>query len=95
MKANSQRGGMGLAVAAFTVGATAGSIIALLFAPASGRMTRKRLALEVQKLQRAGARRLGQTTKLLANKVGQAREAASGWIAEHVTNSKHLVRHRA
>lgn len=94
MKGTSQRRGRGRTLAAFALGAAAGSLIALLFAPASGRVTRKRLALGVRKLQRLGARKLGETTKVLAAKVGHVREAASGWITEHVTNGKHPVRHR-
>ena len=95
MKALPQRRGRGRTLAAFALGATAGGILALLFAPASGRVTRQRLAMGVRKLQRLGVRRLGQTTKLIANKGGHVREAASEWITEHVTNGKHVVRHRA
>lgn len=94
MKENQPRGGRGRALAAFALGATAGGILALLFAPASGRVTRKRLAQGVRKLQRVGLRKIGQATHVLAAKVGDAKEAATEWINEHV-NGKHAVRHRA
>ena len=88
------KGGKGMAFAAFALGATAGSILALLFAPASGCVTRKRLAQGVRKLQRVGLRRIGQATHVLAEKVGDAKEAATEWISGHV-NGKHATRHRA
>ena len=94
MKGNQPRGGKGLALAAFALGATAGSILALLFAPASGRVTRKRLAQGVHKFQRVGLRKLGQTSHLIAKKVGYVKDAATEWISEHV-NGKHVTRHRA
>ena len=94
MKGNQPRGGRGLALAAFALGATAGSMLALLFAPASGRVTRKRLAQSVCKFQRVGLRKIGQATHVLAAKVGDAKEAATEWISEHV-NGKHVTRHRA
>ena len=95
MKEILQRSGRGRTLIAFALGATAGGIAALLFAPASGRVTRKRIAMGVSKLQRLGVRKLGQIPKLLANKVGYVREAASEWLTEHVANGKHTVRHRA
>lgn len=95
MKGNQTRGGLGRTVATFTIGATVGSILALLFAPASGRVTRQRLAQGVRKLQRVGLRKLGQTRRLIATRVGYAKDAATEWIHTHVTNGKQPVRHRA
>ena len=99
MKEIRRRGGALRTAFAFTLGAAAGSIAALLYAPASGKVTRKRIALKVQGLQRTAARRIGQTQRVLAAKAADVREAATEWIAEHVPhrngNGRHPVRHRA
>ena len=70
-------------IVAFSAGAAIGSVVALLYAPASGEVTRRRLALKVRNLRRTAARRLGETQRAFAKRAGQVREAASGWIAEH------------
>ena len=97
MKENRKRSGTLRAAAVFALGAAAGSIAALLYAPASGRVTRRRLAMKVRNLQRATARRLGQTGRVLANRAESVREAATEWIASHVPhgNGRHPIRHRA
>ena len=91
-------GGLRTAVA-FALGATAGSIVALFYAPASGQVTRRRLAMKVRTLKRDAAKRLGQTQRALAVRAEHVREAATEWIAEHVPhgngNGRHPVRHRA
>lgn len=92
-KEQQPRGGRGRTLAAFAIGATAGSILALLFAPASGRVTRKRLVQGARRLQRVGLRKLGQTSHLIARKVGYVKDAATEWITERV-NGKHVVHHR-
>ena len=70
--------------AAFTAGAAAGSLATLLYAPASGAVTRKRIALRARKFQRNVTRQIGQAQRVLAKKVGHVREAATEWIAERV-----------
>ena len=98
MKEQRRRGGAFRTVAAFGLGAAAGSVIALLYAPASGAVTRRRLALRARTLQRAAARRLGQTRQILAHKAEDVREAATEWITEHIphrTNGKHRAVHHA
>lgn len=97
MKENRRRGGAFRTATAFTLGAATGSILALLYAPASGQMTRRRLAMRVRTLRRDTIRRLGQTQRVLATKAGRVREAATEWIAEHVPhgNGRHPLRHRA
>lgn len=92
---NLPRSGRGKTLAAFAIGATAGSILALLFAPASGRVTRNRLAQGVRKLQKTGMRKIGKATHALAVKVGNAREAASEWLTTRVNGKHHVVRHHA
>jgi len=83
-------------VAAFAFGATAGSIIALLYAPASGAITRRRLAMRTRNLQRTALRRLGRTQRALVTRAEQVKDAATEWIAEHVPhgNGRHIVRRR-
>ena len=96
MKDDRRRGGTFRTVGAFVLGATAGSIIALLYAPASGQVTRRRLALKARNLRRAAARQLGQTQRALATRAERVREAATEWITEHVPhgNGKHPIRRR-
>lgn len=98
------RGGIVQAVGTFALGAAAGSIVALLVAPASGRATRKRIGLKIRTLQRSATRQLGQTKKLLARRAGSLRDAATQkinhareWVAERVTNGngRRPARHRA
>ena len=62
-------------VGLFALGATMGSIAALLFAPAAGRVTRKRIALKLRTLKRQTTRRLGEQIK-----------QAQTWVVEHVHN---------
>lgn len=91
--------GYGRTVAAFAIGATAGSVLALLFAPASGKVTRRRLFQQVKNTQRAIGRKLGVATKTLMKKAEYAREAAGEWITSHVGNGhprptrRHSVHH--
>ena len=94
-----RRGGSLRAAVAFALGATAGSIVALLYAPASGKVTRRQLAMRVRTLKRDAARRLNRTQRELAVRAEHVREAATEWIAEHVPhrngNGRHPIRHRA
>ena len=93
---NTRRSGMVRTVAAFGLGATLGSVIALLYAPASGKMTRKRLALKVRTFRKTAARQFGQTTRVLTTKAEQVRDAAAGWITDHIphSNGGQAIRHR-
>ena len=102
MKGNRQWVGFGQTVGAFALGATAGSIIALLYAPASGRATRKRIGLKFRTLERSTGRQLLKAKKLLAKKAENLREAASEklgntreWLVERVGgNGKHSLSRR-
>ena len=96
--------GRGRVLGAFVIGATAGSALALLFAPASGRVTRKRIGLKLRAIQRDTVRHLGQTTRLLARKADTLREDATKklsnareWVVEHVANGhpRRPVHHHA
>ena len=86
---------------AFLLGATVGSVAALLYAPASGRVTRKRIGMKFRSLQTTAGRQLGQAKKLLAKRAELLRETATEkihdaqtWVAErmHNGNGKHPVR---
>ena len=79
---------------AFTLGAALGSMFALLYAPASGKVIRRRLVLKARNLQRRAVRRLGETKRILVRQAGTVREAATGWISEHLPhgNGQHAPR---
>lgn len=97
VKENRRRGGLRTFLA-FTLGATIGSIVALLCAPASGQVTRRRIALKVRNLRRVAVRRLGQTQRALATRALRVREAATEWIADRFPqrngNGRHAMRRR-
>ncbi|MBI3330653.1 MAG: YtxH domain-containing protein [Candidatus Omnitrophica bacterium] len=84
------------AAASFAVGAVTGGIVALLYAPTSGQVTRRRLAMQARGLQRAAVRRLGRAQRALAAKAGRVREAAAEWMTERfpARNGRHPIRHR-
>ena len=75
MKQTRPRTGIVRTIMAFGIGATAGSIVALLFAPAPGRVTRKKLAMRLREAQRVAGGKLGKG-------ITQART----WVLEHVSN---------
>ncbi|MBI3087805.1 MAG: YtxH domain-containing protein [Candidatus Omnitrophica bacterium] len=70
--------GVGRAVGAFALGATLGSIVALLFAPADGRTTRRQIGLKVRELQ-SGAKQLQR------NATRKIRDART-WVMDHMPN---------
>lgn len=78
---------------AFALGAAAGSIAALLYAPASGRVTRRRIGMKFRTLQHATGRKLGQAQRLLARKAQRLQRTAvrklqnaRTWMTDHVVN---------
>ena len=93
------RRGNGIArtVGTFTLGAAAGSILALLYAPASGKVTRRRIGMRVRALRQQTVRQLGRTRKLLAEATTEKIQHAREWVTEHLPNGngKHPVRQRA
>lgn len=98
MRDQRRRGGAFRTATAFGLGAAMGSIVALLYAPASGKATRRRLAMKAQNLRKAAVRRIGQTQRVLVNKAESVREAATEWISDHIPhqangNKRRLVRH--
>lgn len=91
------RSGRGKTIAAFAIGAAAGSVLALLFAPASGQATRKRLVQNMRKLKKDGLRKIGKATHVIVARVGDAKEAAGEWLTQRVNGhaKRHPVRHHA
>ncbi len=94
---------VGRTIGAFALGAAAGSLVSLCFAPASGRVTRQRIAKRIRVLGQEAGRRLGRTRKLLTRKAEGLREAtaeqllhAREWVADRVTagNGRHTTRRR-
>ena len=90
------------AAGAFALGATAGSAAALLFAPASGRATRKKIAMKLRSLERSTARKLQHTQQMLAKKAGNLKEAAveklgdtREWLLERISNANGSKNHRS
>ena len=73
-----RQGGFWRALGAFALGATAGTIVALLYAPASGRTTRKRIRLQVKALQRRAV--------TLRDAAGKQILHAREWVTAHTGN---------
>jgi gas vesicle protein len=69
------------------MGAAAGSVLALLYAPTSGQVARKRIAKKMLNIRREATRRLGRTKRVIASQAVQVRDAAGEWIAEHVPHA--------
>ena len=81
-----RRSTKGKTVAAFALGATIGSIVALLYAPASGKVTRQRLAMKAREARRDAERKLAQARRTLAHRAVEVRETAQEWIHERMQN---------
>lgn len=94
MKQIRRRGGMFRGLATFAAGATIGTLTSLLYAPASGQVTRKRLANKLRNLGRVTGRRLGQTRRALQVQARQVKIAAREWLQERVphTNGRSQAR---
>lgn len=95
MKAMNRRG-WGKAVGGFALGAAAGSTAALLFAPASGKATRKRMVLQLKSIERKAEQRILRAKKLLTRKAGLLRDNAVGkledtreWLEDRLGNHNH------
>lgn len=83
-----ERSGLGRTVGVFALGATAGSVLALLFAPASGKETRKRIQLRIRELQQA--------TSTLQRAATKKIKTARTWVMDHMPNGhvRRPTRHR-
>ena len=82
-----RRGGVGRTVGTFALGAALGSLVALLYAPASGTTTRKRIKMQFRTFQRSAV----ELRNKAAKKISYAREWMTGRI--NGGNSKRLKPH--
>ena len=94
------RGRKGQTITAFALGAALGGIAALLFAPASGAVTRKRLLLKAKNVRRTMGRKIQLAQRVVTDRAVEARDAATEWITDHVSNGhgrrpmrRHALRH--
>jgi gas vesicle protein len=103
MGSNGHRGGsrkqLAKTLGVFALGAAAGSAVALLTAPASGKVTRKRIGMKFRSVKNAAGKQIKGAKKLLsqkalvlrreaAEKIGKSRE----WLVDRMAtngNGKH------
>ena len=93
MKGNRGWKKLGQTAGTFALGATAGSLLALLYAPTSGRMVRRRIVMKLRSLQNSTLRQIKQTQRLLVKKAGTLRQVAfkkightRDWFVEKTAN---------
>lgn len=84
----------GKTVAAFALGAVIGSIAALLYAPASGKVTRQRLVMKAREARRTAERKLALAGKELTHRAVEVRETAQEWIQHRMQNGHARPRRR-
>lgn len=77
MKSQSGWERFGRQLGILTLGATAGSVLALLYAPASGKVTRRRIEMQLRTLGRSTGKRLYKAKRMLAKKAKKIRLAAT------------------
>ena len=94
MKEQRRRGGAIRTVATVGIAAGAGYLFGILSAPASGKVTRRRIALRAQALRKTAVRKIGQTQKVLACKATEVREAATEWLTERMPHNGNGNGHR-
>ena len=87
MAEKQRRGNAFKTVGLLALGAAVGSGIALLFAPAPGYVTRRKLAMKIR-----------QARRVASEKIEERLNVARGWILERMTNGsgngRHASRHR-
>jgi gas vesicle protein len=99
LKSRRQTRGLLRAIGAFIIGATAGGVIALLFAPTSGQVTRRRIGLKFRTLQRQAGRQLKVTASQLRQAAALQVNHAREWVVGRVANghsrptTRRAVRH--
>lgn len=77
MATQARRGTAGRTIGTFALGAALGSIVALLYAPASGTVTRKRLKMKLKAVGKSAV----ELKTVAARKIGDARQ----WMRGHFT----------
>lgn len=83
MKEQRRQGGIARTIGAFALGAAAGGVVALLFAPASGKVTRKRIAMRLRTLKQSTVRQIGHLREAATERVSDARR----WVLDHMAHS--------
>ena len=94
LKEQRRKGGAIRRVATVGFAAGIGYLCGILFAPASGKVTRHRIALKAQTLRKTAARKIGQTQKVLATRAVEVREAATEWLTERMPHGTNGNGHR-
>ena len=79
MAIKERRGTIGRTLGTFALGAAAGSIVALLYAPASGTVTRKRLKMKFKAVQKSAL--------VLKDAAAQRLGSARAWVTERLTHA--------
>ena len=79
-----RKGGWLRSVSAFGIGAAIATFVSLLFAPASGKVMRRRITLRTGNLRRLARRGLGRTQRALLQQAMLVRDAATEWVTERV-----------
>ncbi len=83
MKENRQIVRMGQYFGLFSLGAAVGSLAALLFAPASGRATRKRIGSQIRQTKKLLLKKADLLRETAAEKLGDSRD----WFVERVIHN--------
>ena len=93
MKGNRPPMKWGPTAGAFALGAAAGSAAALLFAPASGSVTRRRISQKFRAIERDTARQIQRAKRALVKRAGLLKQNAAEkledtreWLAERVAS---------
>ncbi len=96
MKGNHRFGNVGKIAGAFALGATAASVAALLLAPASGKVIRRKLGMSFRSLKSSSVRQIKQAKKLLLKKADHLKEVATEklgqtrkWLVQRAVNGNH------
>lgn len=100
MAKKNRMGRLGRSAGFFALGAAAGSAIALLFAPTSGRVLRKKLAGRARNLGRSTNRQIQQAKRMLLKRAGSLQRTAADkledtreWIVERMAPNGNGKRH--
>ena len=78
----------GAPIIGFILGAVTGGVVALLSAPASGRVTRRLLTRRARIAERRLERQLSTTRRQLIKRAEHSCEAATDWISARVLNGQ-------
>ena len=86
MKEARRRGAALRTAGTFAIGAAVGSVVALLLAPVSGKVARKRIGMKLQNLQRRASRQFRSLERTASRKLGKQITSARSWMSNHLPN---------